>query len=306
MPKHNIRTPNPNDLKELHSIWSTVFGNTDKALFFNFFYKPELSIIAEHEGNVVAMGFLLPVGDLITGCGEKIPCSMIYAMATLPDFRGFGFGGTISDGLINLARKTNCPAVILYPADDSLFNYYNKHTDMREWFYGTEYKIATKLHKQESTESSIISVNEYMSLRENLLSDICHIKYDHQVLEYQSKLCDLYGGGLYCYKTPSGNASVVVERQSNELVIIKELLMSKTLDLEKSSYVILNIASDIALKFPASEYIIRTPALNYADNTFITNMTITKKRYGMLSYPDDIDLLKNEKIAFPWYGLAFD
>ena len=306
MPKHNIRTPDSNDLEELHTIWSTVFDDSDRALFFNFFYNPKLSVICEFENKIAAMGFLIPVGDLIAAQGENIPCAMIYAVATLPEFRGFGFGGAVSRELINIAHDNSSPAVVLYPANDSLFDFYSKNTSMREWFYGIEYNYLRPFPDFGNIEYEIISIKEYMFLRENLLNDIPHIKYNHNIVEYQSKLCELFGGGLYRFKTPLGDACAVVDQQSDFTIGVKELLIPNELNPVTRQDLILKTVSTIAKKFPERKYIVRTPEFHSLNNGRECKCKDAKKRYGMLSLSHDIYLDEKNKTTPPWYGLAFD
>jgi hypothetical protein len=257
------------------------------------------------------MGFLLPIGDLITDNDSNIPCAMIYGVATLPEYRGFGCGGAISNALIELANKIGYPTVVLCPANDGLFDFYAKKTQMREWFYISEQTLTAPFEKT-YLKSIEISVSEYLRLRISLLKNISSIEYNHQVLEYQKKICQLYGGGLYKFELSNGVAIAVVERQSDELICIKELLMPWELliPLDEQNYnlqeYIINICSAIYAKYPAKEYIIRTPELIGNVNKNDEIVTNLNKRFAMLSLSVNTKVTENTTVALPWYGLAYD
>ena len=297
---------NINDLGQLHTIWNTVFDIKDAELFFSNLYNPELTIVADLDSTIIAMGFLLPVGDLVTGNNNDIPCAMIYGVATLPEYRGIGCGGAVSNELIKLANTNGYPAVVLCPANDGLFDFYSKKTSMLEWFYINEYILTFPFKESDYIKSEEITTEEYLLLRESLLKNIPHIMYDQQVFDYQMKICDVYGGGILRFDLKPGNACAVVERQTNKLIIIKELLLPIDLNLQNHSDIITDITYDIFKKFPAKRYIIRTPGLRYNVNNTDENVTNLNKRFATLSLSVNTKVTENTNFALPWYGMAFD
>ena len=71
--------------------------------------------------------YILPVGDLASSgrsCGPN--CAMLYAIATLPEYRGHGYGEAVTRAAAELAVQKGFPAVVLKPADDGLFDFYKK------------------------------------------------------------------------------------------------------------------------------------------------------------------------------------
>ena len=288
----------PSDLDELYNIWNVTFGDSyaEIGLCLDYFFDYELSHVIECENKVVAMGILLPVGELVIGDKGNIPCAMIYAVATLSEYRGYGFGSIISRELISTAREIGYPAVVLCPANDKLFDFYGKSTDMIEKFYLTEYSFSAPINSNKHFELHKISASEYITLRENLLNNIAHIKYNLNTLEYQSNVCDVFGGGLYQINTSLGIACAVVESESDDLIHIKELLFSNYIQSSDNHLSQLqNIASDFLLEFFAKECKIRMPVINGV-----------KKRFAMLALPNDLQQDTCIETAPAWYGLAFD
>jgi GNAT superfamily N-acetyltransferase len=294
------RNPRADEIHLLKSLWSSVFGNIGIDAFFRLFFKTELCVVAEKNGSLAAMGYLIPSGNIVSaanGTDNKRPvkCAMIYSVGTLPEHRGLGLGTIIVNNLISLAGESGYDAVVLCPSEDGLFEYYGKRTKLRDWFYISE-SIFTK--PPEGTPTVLpaeISVDEYMSAREKLLTDVVHIRQEEQMFKYQLELCNELDGGLFRI----GDSCAVVERQSDKVIWVKELLIPGKDNIcyyshpDEIDYK--NALASIAHLFPANEYFVRTPA-----------KTGNGQRFGMLNLCGNaIELTENYGIA-PWYGMAFD
>jgi GNAT superfamily N-acetyltransferase len=294
------RNPQTDEIPRLKSLWSSVFGNIGIDSFFRLFYKPDLCAVVELDGSLAAGGYLLPSGDIKTvadsdGNEKNVKCAMIYSIGTLSEYRGLGLGTIIVNDLLSLAGELGYTAVVLCPSDDGLFEYYSKRTGLRDWFYVNE-SVFTKLPAATpSVLPTKISIDEYLSFREKLLTEVLHIRQEEQLFQYQLELCNELGGGLFRI----GDSCAVIERQSNGDIWIKELLVpgkDKILNVgvfddTSFSYILASIAH----LFPADEYLIRVPA-----------KAGTGRRFGMLKLCENVlELSANNEIA-PWYGMAFD
>jgi len=275
------RQPRTNETPALRRIWRKAFGGSDEAAFFGFHYKPELCLAAVCDGAPVAAGYLLPAGRL-AGYGSNVSCAMIYGVAALPECHGRGFGTAVVRDLISKGRGEGFGAIVLCPSEDALFEYYSSRTEFRDWFFTQERRFEAP-PSDTPVILEKISAREYGLVREKLLTRMPHIEMDPRALEYQSLLCQKFGGGLFA--TPGGDACTVVECQPDGAVWVKELL-------PKYEYTVL---SAIAAAYPAREYFVRTPARGFDEGL---------RRFGMLAAPPH--LIGDSKSAFPWYGLAFD
>ncbi|MDR2568721.1 MAG: GNAT family N-acetyltransferase [Oscillospiraceae bacterium] len=305
------RKPYISETNVLRNIWKNVFGNIGEESFFNHYYNPELCVIADTtpintspKNAPVAAGYLVPFGEII--CGSiSVPCAMLFSIATLPMYRGMGFGTVIVHRLIELAREQGYPAVVLCPAEDELFDYYDKRTEFCEWFYVYEQKIEAPIVKS-NVEITEISPNEYKIIRDELLKKVIYIKHDLPALEYQALLCKEMGGGLF----KIGNSCAIVECQPDGAVWIKELLTPgsnyktpSSINNIKNQIPITEVISSIARKFPASEYTVRTPS---RIDMGIDNQQAIQRRFGMLALSENIKATLSNKKYAPWYGMAFD
>jgi len=288
------RKPRECELSVLGEIWHKVFGSVGAKSFFDTLYNIEHTIIAQHEDKPVAMGYIVPTGDYV--CREHtLPCAMLYGIATVPEHRGHGHGAAVVNELIETAFNIGFEAVVLCPSEDSLFEYYNNKSKLCDWFYIKELELSFPIvaHSTNKLYSTEISPDEYIKHREKLLNNIPHLEHNLRTIEYQKKLCDELGGGLY----KIGDACAIIEVQPDETVWVKELL---TLNDDIS-----DLITCITTQFEASQYIIRLPAEK--ENSVMNAAGIDAVcRFGMLALKDDT-LINIDDCAFlPWYGPGFD
>lgn len=321
--KITTRRPRVDEEETLSQIWKIVFNDGDESTFFNHYFAPELCVVATRGDVPVATGYLLPAGNII--CDElSVPCAMIYGVATLPEHRNLGFGAAVVGELVSVAHDAGFPAVALCPSNDGLFEYYNSHTEFRDWFYIQEHKFSTIPVTCAVTQLVEILPYEYCRIRKSLLTGIAHIEPDSRALLYQKSLCRELGGDLFRADTPGGVSCAVVERQSDGSLWIKELLTPDGFETD--------VTAAIASEFPAGEYVVRTPVrLKYPQkavrdlppseryamkparqyNTGFHHLcndyaTAGIRRFGMLSAPDSLLRKLLIRNIPPWFGLAFD
>ena len=309
MSELSVSAPRIDEIPALRAIWKTVFGEVGEKAFFSHLFNAELCAVAKVGDAPAAMGFLVEAGDIVT-CwtpelkatqksnaaqtykqgitdapkAAHLPCAMIYAVATLSKHRGLGLGTAVVNELIIKARERGYPAVVLCPSDDSLFKYYSERTDLRDWFFVHEQIFENAPAMSRPAPIKRISADEYCTLRECLLHGKMHVRQNISLLEYQEKLCDELGGGLF----QIGDSCAVVEQQPNGEIWIKELLVCGNDEANK-------VVSAVAGEFAATKYIVRTPANAKCG-----------RRFGMIALRNDISIDINENTQPPWYGLAFD
>jgi len=283
-----IRKPHDDEVTVLRGIWKLIFGEVGLESFFDFFYDTDLCAVAVFDDKIVSAGYLVHTGELLYD-RSSIPCTMIYSIATIPEYRGIGLGTAVVKELIKISRILGCPAVVLCPLEDSLFEFYSKHTGLFDWFY-----IDEQIYEDIQIKSNIpadgkipvpekISAGDYYRMRESLLDGSIHIRQEIRIFEYQVMLCDELGGGLYRI----GDSCAVVELQPDGEVWVKELLTAGP-DIN-------DLIASIASKFPAYKYIVRSPA-----------KAGKGRRFGMLGLPDEMTVDISKNTTAPWFGMAFD
>ena len=327
----NLRNPENSEKGALRHIWKSVFGGTDEDIFFNNYYTPGNCIVAESGGIIAGAGHLLPFGNLVSGnlvsgdrgipgalrdatntlrntpnashstpnASRSIHCAMIYAVATLPEYRSRGLGGAVVRELIAKGQEKGYPAIVLCPSEDSLFGYYSARSGLKDWFYVNESVFDAPMTGSSSIELTAQEPEAYARLRGGLLSGIPHINMDVRALSYQNCLCRHYGGGMYMAASPEGVSCLTVELQPGGEVLVKELLTPVNSD---SGGIISGILSAVASSFPAGKYIVRTPAVNGCSPL----SGFEARRFGMLASPEDLISGNYAINPPPWYGFAFD
>jgi len=284
-----MREPRIEEMPVVRNIWNIVFASADVDDFFSFYYNRELCVSAIYDGTAVAAGHLLPAGELGLG-GRRVPCAMIYAVATLPEFRSLGIGSAIVNELISIGRSAGFPAIVLCPSSDSLFDFYSAHTEFRDFFYICERKVSYSHANPINAPISAVSPSEYALLRRGLLAGNSFLDQDYRALEYQSLLCRRFGGGLFRIDGPDGVSCAAIETHNGSLAIVKELLTPNGVD---------NALSAIAAMFPSEEYLVRCPVS-------LSGSHPNTRRFGMLAIESSLDDAGHKNAAPPWYGLAFD
>ena len=283
-----IRPPRTEETPALLNIWKTVFGSSDDVLFFNYYYDRNMCRVAARDDAPAAAVYIIPVGNLRSG-SNAVPCAMIYAVATLPEYRNQGYGSEVVRELITAGFDAGYPAVVLCPSGDDLFEYYSAHTGLFEWFYVNERKYSEPPAVSFRAELTASDPEEYRSLRELLLAGVPHIEMDQRAIEYQDFLCRQSDCRLYRAETSGGPACAAVERADNGMICVNELLAAES--------GVPEVVSAIAAVYKAPEYLVRTPAQPRGYN---------HRRFGMLAaqnpLPDAITAVTDP----PWYGLAFD
>jgi len=297
------RSPHDYEISALRDIWCNVFGNIGVDMFFKLLFNAKHCIVSLVRDTPAAMGYLVPAGDIYFK-QATLKCAMIYSIATLPKYRGFGLGTAVVRSLINLANELDYDAVVLCPSNDELFEYYSGKTKMCDWFYVDEITFVQVPSGKNIKTLVQISASEYHSYRKNLLSGVLHIDSGLHIFEYQAALCSELGGGLFLID----DCCAVVECQPNGEVWVKELLMPVIgadgfiSSPKHEDYA--DIAASIAINFPAEKYIVRKPAQ-------IGRQIGRQRRFGMLTFlekppPSICGGGIREADFAPWYGLAFD
>jgi GNAT superfamily N-acetyltransferase len=121
-----IRFVRGGDYPQVLRIWRACFG--DEESYVRFFWEncfPLCRGLAyEADGRVVSMLFLLPCA--LAHKKMYLPAEYVYAVATLPEYRGRGYAAALVREAGLLAQTEGKSALCLRPADEGLYGYYAK------------------------------------------------------------------------------------------------------------------------------------------------------------------------------------
>ncbi|MGI6029255.1 MAG: GNAT family N-acetyltransferase [Candidatus Heteroscillospira sp.] len=114
----SLRQFESGDRTGLIRLWQTVFGDGEDFIteFLDEVVKPGRGAVWDEDGVIAAVAYII---DGITV--ENQPLPYIYAVSTLPEYRGRGLGRAVS-----LACAEMSGGAVLHPAENSLFDWYGK------------------------------------------------------------------------------------------------------------------------------------------------------------------------------------
>ena len=186
----NYREAKPEDKAALAGLWQTVFGDEESYIIGFFGNMYDRAFLCEDGDKTVSAVHLLSVGEFVCG-GKSEPATVLYAFATLPEYRGAGIGGKLSDMLIQESENT---FQTVCPAEESLFGYYERRYGYTGVFKVFEEKIEKLTESSFEVAYSALSAQEYGKCLEQFLEKIPHIRFNEKALDYQKFLCASSGG----------------------------------------------------------------------------------------------------------------
>jgi GNAT superfamily N-acetyltransferase len=120
------RTAKPGDAGALRVIWNTCFPGEEELTdsFLSRWYLPERAlIIAEGDAPVSAL-YCFP---RILDTGETVyPVHYLWAVATLPEFRGQGHASRLIRGSADIARREGAAALAIILESPGLLRFYER------------------------------------------------------------------------------------------------------------------------------------------------------------------------------------
>ncbi|HML37456.1 MAG TPA: GNAT family N-acetyltransferase [Bacillota bacterium] len=318
-----MRIAKKEDLLQLKEIWKLCFG--DEESFIDFYFQSrdwlrEMAVMSL-DGRIVSMLTMIPV-VLTDRNGKKFQASMLYAIATHPDFQKRGFAERLIEYSNEYLLSKDIFATLLVPAGENLFRFYEKR-GYRDGFFVREAVLsrgeierlteptAGEAFPSDPAASCRIEPAEaarYGQIRSEQLKKRPYLEYREEEIAFEKQLALTSGAGLFAIEAGSCEdgfensceggfeGCAYAERISEREVIVKELLIS---DLYLAAAL-----KQLAKLLPAEKYFVRTPS--YAGES----LGGTVRPFGMLringsghglsdavSYPADSD---------SWLGIAYD
>ena len=213
------RKTTPADIPALREIWAEAFCDTQSEIdeFFQTLYPQAFGFCAEEDGKPVSMLFALP--QTIVKGEKQIKSAYLYAVATKKEYRGRGFCRAVIACAEKDLRKRYFEAAILSPASERLADFYAEQGYTRQ---SSMRKVMVPCN-QTSGQATVIGVQDYAGLRETILWDVAHVRYDRAQLEYA-----LDGGACYCLMNGFEMGCAMAQKSSAEgAALVREILPSQ-------------------------------------------------------------------------------
>ncbi len=113
---------NERDVDSIKRIWQTCFGDSEDYVRFYLAHRFEVEnmLVIHQDGRPVSMASFLPV--LLKRGQEWIPARYVYAVGTLPEYRGRGYAARI----LQYASEKYGEPLLLQPSEEGLEAYYRR------------------------------------------------------------------------------------------------------------------------------------------------------------------------------------
>lgn len=220
------------DGEQIQKIWETCFGDEEEYIRFYMEHRmtDENMLVIYEDGKVVSMASFLPVRYLCNGA--YVDARYVYAVATLPEYRGRGFAGRI----LKFAYEHYGQPLILAPAEESLMRYYETlgfckaFPDTRERMTGAITALEWKENAEAGDTMEPLTAQEYMQIRDEKCARDGYVQWDENAIRYAMELCEHYGGETVAVKTEEGEKDILMyEKDADTLAILETSLGAEAL-----------------------------------------------------------------------------
>ncbi len=225
------------DKSEILNLFNICFPNEEEfaEYFFKHFFSPENTVICVEDGKIAGSAMELKYD--ISGVGEV---TYLYAVGTLPEYRGRGLCKSILDYSHREDIKKGRAASVLIPGNSSLFDFYARY-GYKTCFYVDEHKLTYK-NAGESYDFGEPTGKELEAVYELFLKNKPHIIRDAAYFDVQKDMFKRFGGGVkgvyeggrlkgYCFYSVE-DGKIIFEEAMGELceIAANEILREKNLD----------------------------------------------------------------------------
>ncbi len=198
------------DIPELKKLWQTVFGDSDNVT--DFFFENTVDIedayVYKTAGKCVSAFYL--IDSPIKEGNETKKAKYLYAAATLPEYRKKGIMGKMLEYAIRILRISGYDRLFLYPANENLYNYYEKF-GFKTCFYDRIYQINKNEIATYKNQRYFNTVLSYLSMRDYLPA-VSFAQFDGRYLDF----------AMFCAKKYGVEKSVVFDDEDKVFIIGNE------------------------------------------------------------------------------------
>ncbi len=213
-----FRVSTPADVPALKNLWFLSFHDQGDYMnhFFHQYCTPDKMLVAEEEGQVVAMTAWF--GSTLHHGGARYEFAYLYGVGTHPDWKNRGIASQLLAYVYDHVVELGYAGVTTVPAEPSLHGFFGRN-GFQECFL-QQVEVLTACPEGEGTlPLEKLSPEAYRSRRAKFLGENW-VDYHQDGHKYQAGVCDLGRGGLFA----SGESLCVLEEGGEGFFVVKELL----------------------------------------------------------------------------------
>lgn len=204
-----IREYRKSEINRLVQLWVDSFDSDTvefAKMFFNILPNMGACVVGEEDGEIVSMASVIDGQNLRISKSSKMPkVGYVYGVAVDKNHRNRGFGIEITRAAYDLAIKREAVVIATLPASRELYKYYAKVLGFKTVLFRK--RIEVEASNIEMITQCISS--EYCVMKEEMLAEKTYLRLSDFALEFQQKLCEMSGSGLFA--SMSGICSAVKE-----------------------------------------------------------------------------------------------
>lgn len=214
---HRVRPARPADAADAAKCWEAAFGDgpdfvrdmlASAALLEN-------AAVAEAEGGVRSVMFAF---DGLDFAGTRM--SYLYALCTLPEYRGRGMGAAVCLALARQCFDRGAELVCLSPASEGLERWYRKKLHMRVLQRSVD---VPGNPADGGAACARIGAAEYLRLRAGKNG----LALTPRLLAAQEAIYRHYGGGMFQVSTDGKQIALACAEPREDSVLVRELLCAE-------------------------------------------------------------------------------
>lgn len=296
-----MRFAKEEDLLQLKEIWKLCFGDADSFIDFYFENRDWLreTAVLIKGGRILSMLTMIPVA-LTARNGEKFWASMLYAIATHPDFQKRSFAEQLIEYSNEYLLSKSVFATLLVPAGEDLFRFYEKRGYRSGFFVREALLCREEIEKLNGSAAPCrikpVEAAQYNRIRRDKLRGRPYLDYREEEIAFEKRLTLTSGADLFAIETGGSEGCAYAERVSEEELIVKELLVP---DIYLAAAL-----KQLAEILPGEKYFVRTPS--YAGEA----LGGAVRPFGMLRI-NGPGRGASDTVAYPvdadsWLGIAYD
>lgn len=205
------RIADPCDWPVAEAMLRAGFGDEDWFLyaFRDHIWQKCDVLLSCQQHKAAAMAALLPCQICLPGQPAQ-PALYLYALTTLPAHRGQGHARRLL-----LAAQARCERVFLHAEDASLHAFYQR-LGWRDGMHARRVMLPAAVGEA----LPAVDGSTYYAVREALLRDTPHIRWDENLCCFAQRLLACEGGGLYA----SAHAACAVTGRQAQCLMLSEML----------------------------------------------------------------------------------
>ena len=211
-----IREYTKNDIPAMAELWAKAFNEEKEMpeLLFEMLPNMGSAVVMTEDGELAAMATVIAGQEVQYASSGRTPeAGYIYGLAVDDKYRGRGYGREIARAAYDLAIKREAYIICTLPSDDGLCDFYSKILGFETALYRKRAETAARDEEMPMK----MNATEYSMMRESLLKGSTYLRLSVFALDFERRLCELYGGGLFasmsgiCTAQKDGDTCVIHE-----------------------------------------------------------------------------------------------